>query len=207
VTDVPGEFASLMVTLAAAYPNARLSEAQVRVYYAALRDLPLADVRRACLRAVQECAFLPTIAELRRGIVPPTDEAALLAWTALNRAVGLIGGYQSLELADGCAAAALRRVFGSWPQFCEEPAGPGLALKQREYFAAYKQSRRTASVSGPPTRLPGLSEASGRYQRKGPVWVGLIAADGTVQPARERAQLTSHKETPQLKGDTDGSAR
>ena len=176
--EVSPAFAELMVKLASAYPSVRLTEIGIRVYARALDDLTLEQVRGACSRAVKECAFWPAVAELRKHIVASGEDAALLAWTALQQAAADAGAYASVELQDGASAEALVAVFGSWPQFCAEEEGPGLATKRQEFLAAYRQERRLRKA---PRRLAGFCEATGQYPADGgAVWVVRIAGSAVM---------------------------
>jgi len=186
--EVLPEFAAAMVRLASAYQNARLTDIGIRVYARALNDCSLAAVLSACGRAVQECRYFPTVAELRAFITPSTDDAALIAWSALGRAASRVGAYQSLVFEDHAAAYALMSVFGSWPAYCDLESGV-IGSRKAEFMAAYREGRRQVRHEGRGTRVMGLCEASGKYHNHGACWAGLIQRDGTVCPAREDALL------------------
>lgn len=193
---VSQQFAKMMVTLAEVL-GVTLTEARIRIYAKLLADVPDAQMRAAFGRAANTCrgGCFPSPGELRAFIGPVEGDAALLAWAALGRAVEDVGAYMSLEIEDGAAAEALVAVFGSWPAFCEEDEGPGLALKRQEFMAAYRQAARRRTEA---RRLPGICEAGGSYPDGGdakPLWFGQIAASGQVKLAREQARLT---------GGTDG---
>ena len=199
--SVSEDLAKAMVTLAEAY-GVVLTEGRIRVYGHALADLPIEAVRTAMSRAVRECRFFPTVAELRAFVVPNAEDAALIAWTAFTTAASRVGAFQSLEVEDAAAATALRTVFGSWPAFCEVETGPGLAIKRQEFLAAYRDARR--SGGGAPMRLPGICEAGGRYDPgHGTCWAGRITSGGQVESGRERPTLAGAPARPAL---TDGAA-
>jgi hypothetical protein len=192
--DVPDWFAELMVALAEAYPNHRLREAQVRVYYAVLADLSEAEVRHACSRAPKEYAsFFPPAGELRKLVDLAPEDKALTAWVGLQQAASRVGSYQSLYCADAAVAAALVTVFGSWPSFCEQctdfTSGPWLA-KRQEFVAAYRAARRTS--------VPGQARLSGLCEDHEGAWVGLLGDGGEVSTARYDRQLAAAVEPRQL---------
>lgn len=182
--DRDAAFANLMVMLGEAYPSIRLREGTVRVYDAALRDLPIGALRSAVSRAVQESQFFPTVALIRSLAVGTADDAALLAWSALERAAQKVGAWQSLVVEDHRAAQALLDTFGSWPAFCATVEGPALALKRQEFLAAFRQAGRTRAML-PATRLAGQCEVSGRYVHAGPCWAGLVTSAWGVHAAKE----------------------
>ncbi len=191
MTDVSPQFAKLIVTLASAFQNAKLSEAQVRIYSAALSDIPHDQLASACLRAVRECTFFPTVAELRRFIAPSLDDAAQLAWSGLQTAAAEIGAYASLELEDPCAAEAVLMIWGSWPAYCVCD-GPAVGARKSEYLAAYRAARRGVWHEGASTTLPGLCTSLGTPASALPeaiTWRGRLTAHGTVVAERERRQL------------------
>lgn len=184
------QFARMMVTLAEVL-GVTLTEARIRFYAKLLADVPADRLRSAFGRAANTCrgGCFPSPGELRAFIGPAEGDAALLAWTALGRAAEGVGAYTSLEVEDGAAAEALLAVFGSWPAFCAEDEGPGLALKRQEFMAAYRQAAR---VQRQRQRLAGICEAGGGYPGGGdvkPLWVGQIAEDGRVTLVREQGRL------------------
>ena len=173
--------AQYLVTLAAGYPAVRLSEAQCAVYMDALSDLSPEQLNQACQRAIRECKFFPSVAELRMFVAPGTDDAAVLAWTALNRAARVVGAYQSLQCEDWCAAEALTQVFGGWAAFCQHDDGPAYGQKRTEFLVAYRNARRRPSASRWTVSLPGLCEAACRGLPGGARhWTGRLTADGRV---------------------------
>lgn len=194
--SVPQYFAAFMVALAEAYPSVMLREGTVRVYYSSLSDVPPDDLSRAMQQAVKHSKFFPSVAELRSYVQTPLEDAAVLAWTGLLRAVRQVGAYSSLTVEDPATAAAVRLVFGSWPAVCELEEGPVLAQRRSEFLAAYRDARRRQAVPTGDQRLQGLCEASGRYLRGRQVHVGYLTADGVTG---------TRLDLPQLPGGGDGT--
>lgn len=149
-------FSQAMAKLAAAW-DARLTEARIRSYARGLADIPMLAVLGAMARAIREAPFFPSVAQLRGYVDATPDDEAVLAWAALRDAASAVGAYGSVEL-DGCAAAAVRVVFGGWPQFCAEcdETHGGWGIRRQEFLAAYRAARRTAVVGT--NVLPGLAE-------------------------------------------------
>jgi len=186
MSDVADWFAALMVSLAEAYPNFRLREGTVRVYADGLQDIAPEAVDKAMRRAVRECAFFPTVAELRRFVEPTTDDAALMAWSGFQRAAEIVGAYASVNVDDGAAAVALMNVFGGWTQYCELE-GQAVGARRQEFVAAYREARRRGEQRS--TRLAGLLEVDGHYDAA-KSWSGRVRTDGSVRVERDRPQLT-----------------
>ena len=194
MTDVTPQFAKLMVTLAAAYTTAqaKLSEAQIRVYFAALSDIPHDQLASACLRAVRENQWFPTCAELRRFVEASPEDRALLAWNGLQTAAAEVGAYASLELEDVCAAEALCQVFGSWPGYCALDSRD-VSQRKSDYLAAYRAARRSAQPPVAAVALPGLCQTLGTPASALPeaptTWRGRLTVQGQVVVERDRPQL------------------
>lgn len=188
---VADEFAKELVILAEAF-GARLTEVRIRIYAEALGDLTIEQVRQARRRAVQECQYFPQAAELLRLVRPTTDDAALLAWTGLQRAASSVGAYAPLVVEDACAADAFVRVFGSWPAYCalEDIA---VAAKRQEFLAAYRDSMRTVQAIHVTRHLSGCLP-----QPAGHTWVGRLGLNGRV---------THETVVEALRGEVDGRPR
>lgn len=187
------EFAEMMVVLAEAC-GATLTETQVRVYAQLLSDVEPSDLRRAFRAVVNEPSdrrnFLPGVPEIRKFLKATAEDAALLAWTALDHAAGAAGAWASVEVEDACAADALLSVFGSWPAFCEAEDGPQLAMKRQEFLAAYRQRRREGRTASAPVRLAGRCESSGgQALQSGRTWTALITSDARVIARRDQPRL------------------
>lgn len=139
-------FVELMLGLGETYGEA-VSDARMEIYFAALADLALADVRRAATVLVRTQKFFPRPAELREGVNGSLDDRAELAWMALLTAVRHIG-YMGTDgkgaAPDFDGDAALRRaalqLFGSWARLCEflPSNGPELLGIAKQFKAAYR---------------------------------------------------------------------
>lgn len=154
---VSPEFARALVALAEAY-GTELTAARIRLYWQALFDLEGDRLQAAFRAAVRECKFFPSAAELRALAAGTTDDAALLAFGAFQRAASRFGSYMSLVVHDHAAAHALQATFGSWPSYCELE-DIAVAAKRQEFCAAYRQARRE-QAQGHPVALMGLTDGN-----------------------------------------------
>lgn len=106
------------ITALAELFNRELSTITLRAYLAALADLSLEEVQRACLSAMQTRKFMPMPAELRElaGLEPPSV-AAMRAWESARKTVRLYGAYRSPDFEDQVINATIR-ALGGWVEFC-----------------------------------------------------------------------------------------
>jgi hypothetical protein len=182
---VTPEFGAEMARLYASRPSARPDSTTTRAYADLLGDLDIETVARAMRLAALTVpgTFLPGVPEIRQFAAPSLSDAPMLAWTLLQRAAEDVGAYVSLQVDDACAAFALVTVFGSWPEFCAQEDGAGMAARRHEFAAAYREAVRMPPESLPSTRLAGLCEQSGNYPQAtlgGHVWradVNLLRGD------------------------------
>jgi hypothetical protein len=108
---------SLIASLAATF-NREGDYPMYRGYEMGLADLALADVKRAAVRAIRECRFMPSVAELRElaGVIPPTDRA-IKAWDAFAKGIAEHGYYASVDFDDPLINATARSL-GGWEHSC-----------------------------------------------------------------------------------------
>lgn len=127
------QFRNLMVGLAATFDR-EADHGFMLGYEIALDDLPIADITRGVARAIRECRFMPTGAELRQlaGVVSVESRAAL-AWDCLKRSVALHGEYASVDFDDPAINATVRNM-GGWGRICMTPIGDEFDKWLRQQF-------------------------------------------------------------------------
>lgn len=174
--DVPDWFGRIVGHLAEGYSK-KLTEAQVRLYWAALKDLTPEQVRHAAGRAVRESEFFPSVAFLRKCVGGSVDDQVTLAWATARRAAADVGAYATVAFDDGAIATAIEMVFGTWDAFCRMEEGPELHARRQEFLAAYRTARAVQPKAVPRT-LRGLCEVAGTV---GPTSLfGRVLADGST---------------------------
>lgn len=205
---VPVWMAVALGGLGEAFAGAPPSEAKMRVYHCFLYDVPRETLEGACARAVKECRFFPTVAELRQLCGEPSaEDAALRAWGALDLAAANVGAYASIEIEDGAAVEALLQTFGSWPQFCHVDRGPELALKRQQFIAVYRTARLRPFGR---QRLAGLLEAEGTVATgllAARVWRGVLTAGGGIEIRRGETEPVDRPENALGGPTTDDPAK
>jgi len=139
------------------------TELTLAAYDIGMSDLPPREVAIACKRAIRECKFCPTVAELRSlcGANNPDSDGAG-AWERIIWAACRHGSYRSVAFSDGAANDAIR-VMGGWPSLLEQlDGGEREKWARKEFLGHYAALRRSGQGSGEP--LQGLSE-TGRVFR------------------------------------------
>lgn len=108
-----------LITLLAEGFRQSVTEATLLAYWMALEDLPLKGVEAAVNKALRECKFMPTAAELRSmsGELSIAQRAAT-AFEAVARATQSVGGYKSVDFSDPICNAVIRNL-GGWQRLCE----------------------------------------------------------------------------------------
>jgi len=126
-----------------------MSQLLVEAYFKALADLTIEQVEQGVMGVLRTHKFatLPLPAEIRESAVGSTDDAAALAWAALQKAFRDVGRYRSPRAALGAAGyAAMQATFGDWSAACDmETGGAAAASARKAFVAAYAAlERRTA---------------------------------------------------------------
>lgn len=135
-TDELADFLRYLGALAASFGR-EADEATCMAYEIGLSDLPLASCRNAMVRAMRECRFMPSPAELRElaGVQKPKDRA-VLAWEALDAAIVEHGYYRSVDFDDPVINATVRNL-GGWERVCDLPAEEYSKWFRKEFERVY----------------------------------------------------------------------
>lgn len=169
-SDDREDFAKLMLGLGETYGE-NVSEARMEIYFSALSDFDLLDVRLAADIAVRTSKFFPRPAELREGVTGSQDDRAEIAWMRL---LGMVRrtGYTGIPEWDGDRALeqAALEMYGGWVRLCSSlPAdGPELLGYAKQFKAGYRaydnRAQRHALPAGHRRKLSG-GEAQGALTR------------------------------------------
>lgn len=136
VSNDAGKFAELITALATSF-NREADRPMLMGYRMGLEDLPIEDIARAVARAMKDCRFMPTPAELRElaGVVN-LKQRAILAWDALDAAVVAHGYYRSVDFDDRVINAAVRNL-GGWKAVCDKPLEEYQTFFRKEFERVY----------------------------------------------------------------------
>ncbi len=153
--DYP-EFCNLILATAEIYDKTP-SKGALRMYFSALNDLDLKDVKKGISRHVNDPKngqFMIKPADIRRHVEGRQEDRALLAWSKLEKAIFKVGAYSTITFDD----AVLMRVvidMGGWVRLCSmtEKEAPFLQKEFERRYLAY--SGGTARFD-PPRKLIGI---------------------------------------------------
>ena len=149
-----------MLQVVAEYCGRALSPGVIAIYWQGLNDLDLSAVRRALNAHVQNPdngQFMPKIADVRRMLSGTSQDAALVAWAKVDRAIRHIGTYADVAFDD----ALIHRVIhdmGGWIGLGQknEDEWPFVA---REFENRYRGFRMRSERPDYPRVLIGLANA------------------------------------------------
>lgn len=187
-------FAKAMAALADYYGKP-LSDGAIGLYWQGLQAYDIAQVERAVRLHVQNPdggQWMPKIADLVRALEGSGQDAAVLAWAKVLRAVGAVGMHQSLAFDDPSIHLAIDDL-GGWPGLCQTPERelPFVARRFEATYRAYRQ--RGAALPPHPRYLSGLAEianASQGYASDPPRLVGdPEAAQRVLQAGSDMPRL------------------
>lgn len=134
-----------------------------------LADVPTEALKLAIGRAVQQCKFMPSVAELRDLCgygAEKLSDAAQAAWDSLERAAVKIGYYGSPNFRDPLVNAAVRSL-GGWMRLMdirdgEEGAKPADwdTWTRKRFQEAYERFARNGASPDMTAPLIGFSNAT-----------------------------------------------
>lgn len=115
------EVAKVVGALAAAFPHAQITEDTLRVYVAALADIPLDVLEVAANQCLAECEFFPTVARLRDTALSLTTDlerqpTPFAAWGEVVEAVRRVGYYREPTFSTPLISKAVS-IMG-WKELC-----------------------------------------------------------------------------------------
>ena len=191
---------SRMLKAIAEYCSKPISADVVAIYWQGLRDLDLGAVRQALNAHVQNPdtgQFMPKIADIRRMLCGTTQDAALVAWSKVDKAVRQIGTYASVVFDD----ALIHRVLSDMGGYIAfgtktDDDWPFVAKEFENRYRGY--AMRGEKPEYPPVMI-GMAEASNRsegFSSQPPVLVGdetkalAVMQSGTEKPLIGFRQLT-----------------
>lgn len=154
------EFAAMLQAIAEMY-NRKASPDLMRMYFAALQRYDIEDVRRALnLHVLDPDAgqYFPKPADLVRILGGSKQGRAMLAWTLVDKAIRMVGPYQTVVFDDPIIHAVLDDM-GGWVQLCSVGSEDDLGFRANEFRKRFEAYALHGGAPNAPAKLIGLAEA------------------------------------------------
>ncbi|WP_281545870.1 DUF6475 domain-containing protein [Grimontia sp. SpTr1] len=153
-------FAEILCLTSSLYMREPLSRPMLGIYWQALRDYDLEDVRRALdmhVRNPDTGQFFPKPADVIRQLDGNTQTRGEQAWSKLAGAIQSVGAWQSVVFDDALIHQVVMEM-GGWVTFCHTDMSE-LPYRHNEFVRRY-QSYTNKPPSEYPKKLIGISEAN-----------------------------------------------
>lgn len=181
------EFAAVLQATAELYPQRTLSPAALALYWSALKDLALPEVRAgigAHINNPDVGQFMPKPADVRRSLSGTTQDAAMMAWSKVVRAAKSVGAYTTVVFDDPYIHATLSDM-GGWVTFCRGNEDD-LPFREKEFVAKYRAYRaKPASELAFVKKLTGIIDQENGSRGYAPEPVALIGKPDRAQRVLE----------------------
>ncbi len=163
----------MSVTLLSEAFGRNATEATHRAYQIGLNGLDTQSIGVATKKALVNCKFMPTPAELRElsGELSDKDQS-LFSWNVVLEAIRKVGPYGAVDFVADKTINAVVRNMGGWPGFIERLSGVNEEKwARKEFLDTYHVMRRVGVTGDICNSLPGLSE--GRVEIRDGIRVSL----------------------------------
>jgi hypothetical protein len=147
-------FAAFMLGLGEVYGEP-VSDARMEIYFSALADLELEEIRQAATAHVKLTKFFPRPSELRDAVFGASEDRADLRWNAMLAVVRRYGFHQTPPdeaWPDEATRRAALDLYGGWRGLCASLPGEGPELLgcAKLFKASYIAYDRRAQRQGLP---------------------------------------------------------
>lgn len=155
------EFRGIMEATMAIYGR-EVTKPVMRLYWSALAEYDMAAVRRAFgawIKNPDAGQFPPKPADIIRMIDGATGDRAMVVWSKVDKAVRMVGHYQSVAFDD----PIIHRVIddmGGWRKLASMPTDKDLEFAGHEFIKRYRAYALAGGVTEYPAYLIGECEAS-----------------------------------------------
>lgn len=171
-----------------------VSEAVAGVWWGALKAYDIEAIETAFQRHMTNPdtgQFMPRPADIVRMLAGTTQDAALVAWAKVDKAVRTVGTYASVTFDDAIAMRVLQDM-GGWIALGTKDSDEW-PFVGNEFVKRYQGYRLRGETPDYPRRLAGISEADAARR-------GLRAREAVLigDPARARAVAEGGNDRPAL---------
>lgn len=179
--------------------NKKLSDGLLALYWQGLHDVDLIAFKDALgrhLRNPDSGQFMPKIADIMKMLNGSSLDAALSAWSKVEKAIRAIGPWRSVAFDD----PIIHRVIddmGGWDVLCNIKTDEDLPFVARDFENRYRGFKSRSQEIEYPPRLSGISDAENILRGFITASSDLVAV-GQESKVREVLQNGSMKKTVQF---------
>lgn len=158
--DDKREFATIMEATMAVYGR-EVTKPVMQLYWSALVEYDMAAVRRAFgawIKNPDAGQFPPKPADIIRMIDGATGDRAMVVWSKVDKAIRMVGHYQSVAFDDPVIHRVIDEM-GGWRKLASIPSNKDLEFAGLEFVKRYRAYALAGGVSEYPAYLIGESEA------------------------------------------------
>jgi hypothetical protein len=192
--DDKREFATIMEATMAVYGR-EVTKPVMQLYWSALIEYDMPAVRKAFgawIKNPDAGQFPPKPADIIRMIDGATGDRAMVTWSKVDKAIRMVGHYQSVAFDDPIIHRVIDEM-GGWRKLASLPSNKDLEFASLEFIKRYRAYALAGGVTEYPAYLIGESEAvNGKNGHRGHDPVQLIVDQAK---AREVARLGSQGPT------------
>ncbi|MCK5609780.1 hypothetical protein KAR91_48360 [Candidatus Pacearchaeota archaeon] len=154
------EFTGIMDDLAEML-GGDMSPRKYELYFAALSDLDIQDIRTAANHIANTATFFPKPVDFRNAINGNQDEAAIAAWGKVLKAKSKAGQYQSVKFDDPVIHSVIK-LMGGWGALCRLEGHDDEKWQRIDFEKTYRAMQ--GSNKDHPEYLPGIEEIQNEAQ-------------------------------------------
>ncbi len=154
------EFAGIMEATMAVYGK-DVSKPVMRIYWSALVEYDMPAVRRAFgawIKNPDSGQFPPKPADIIRMIDGATGDRAMVVWSKVDKAIRMVGNYQSVAFDDPIIHLVIDEM-GGWRKLASIPSNKDLEFAGIEFVKRYRAYVLAGGVTEYPAYLIGECEA------------------------------------------------
>lgn len=118
--------------------NSEVDESTFAAYDFGLSDIPIELIESGVKKALKQCKFRPTPAEMREfcGIMT-ASQRAIVAFESVKKAVASHGGYAAVVWDDPVITATIRSL-GGWSHCCDQTEDDFKKWYRRDFLKTYE---------------------------------------------------------------------
>lgn len=194
------QFDQMMQAISAMYGR-EMTPGVVALYWQGLRHLDLAAVREALNRHVANPdtgQFMPKIADVNRMIGGTTQDAAIMAWAKVDKAVRMVGTYEDVAFDDPLIHRVIADLGGwVWLGLQTEDEWPFVGKRFEALYRGYKARSEVPEYQTTLTGIANAQNAQNGFRINPPKLIGnpgkakAVLLGGT---SRSTLQVTTAKE-------------